>query len=56
MSKEEICDNTVNCLHSMDDEISCSRCPVNCECSGYTMTCHYNTYYPMGHIALKVSY
>ena len=40
VSKEEICDNTVNCLHSMDDEINCNSCPMNCECSGYTMTCH----------------
>ena len=40
VSREEICDNIVNCLHSMDDEISCSNCPVNCECSGYTMMCH----------------
>ena len=40
MSREEICDNIVNCLHSMDDEISCDNCPVNCEFGGYTMTCH----------------
>ena len=40
VNKEEICDNTVNCLHSMDDEISCNNCPVNCECSGYSMMCH----------------
>ena len=40
VNKEEICDDTVNCLHSMDDEISCNSCPMNCECSGYTMTCH----------------
>ena len=39
VSKEEICDDTVNCLHSMDDEISCASCPMNCECSGYTMIC-----------------
>ena len=42
VSKEEICDDTVNCLHSMDDEISCKSCPRNCECIGYTMTCHLN--------------
>ena len=40
VSKEEICEDTVDCLHSMDDEISCNSCPMNCECSGYTMTCH----------------
>ena len=40
VSREEICDNIVNCLHSMDDEISCNNCPVNCECSGYAMICH----------------
>ena len=39
LSKEEICDKTVNCLHSMDDEIICNNCPLNCKCSGYTMTC-----------------
>ena len=40
VNREEICDNIVNCLHSMDDEISCNNCPVNCECSGYAMMCH----------------
>ena len=39
MSEEEICDDTVDCLHLMDDEIS-NSCQMNCECSGYTMTCH----------------
>ena len=39
MSVEEICDNTVNCLHSMDDEIGCNICPTSCQCSGYTMVC-----------------
>ena len=42
MSKEEICDNTVNCLHSIDDEIDCYICPVSCECNGYSVECHLN--------------
>ena len=40
VSREEICDNTVNCLHSMDDEIDCHICPVSCECNGYSVECH----------------
>ena len=39
VSKEEICDNHVNCLYSMDDEIDCHKCPVNCECIGYSVKC-----------------
>ena len=40
VSSEQICDNTVNCLHSMDDEIDCYTCPVSCECNGYSVKCH----------------
>ena len=40
VSKEEICDNHVNCLYSMDDEIGCHKCPDNCECTGYSVKCH----------------
>ena len=40
VSKEEICDNHVNCLYSMDDEIGCHKCPDNCECNVYGMKCH----------------
>ena len=42
ISTEEICDKRVNCLHSMDDELGCVTCPVNCECIGYVMSCHSN--------------
>ena len=42
VSKEEIWDNTVNCLQSMDDEIDCHTCPVSCECNGYNIECHLN--------------
>ena len=40
VSKDEICDNHVNCLYSMDDEIDCHKCPINCECIGYSVKCH----------------
>ena len=40
ISKEEICDNYVNCLYSMDDEIGCHECPYICQCDGYSMLCH----------------
>ena len=40
VSKEEICDNTVNCLHSMDDEIGCYKCPGSCQCNGYSVKCN----------------
>ena len=39
VSKEEMCDNTVNCLYSMDDEIDCYECPINCECNVYNVKC-----------------
>ena len=38
----EICDKRVNCLHSMDDELTCSRCPENCRCKGYVLSCNLN--------------
>ena len=42
ISREEICDRRVNCLYSMDDELGCATCPVNCECTGYVMSCYSN--------------
>ena len=42
ISREEICDEHVNCLYSMDDELGCATCPVNCECTGYVMSCYSN--------------
>ena len=39
VSKEEMCDKTVNCLYSMDDEIDCHDCPINCECNVYNVKC-----------------
>ena len=39
VSKEEVCDKTVNCLYSMDDEIDCHECPINCECNVYNVKC-----------------
>ena len=38
----EICDKRVNCLHSMDDELTCSRCTEKCRCKGYLMSCNLN--------------
>ena len=40
VSREQICDDQVNCLYSMDDEIGCYKCPTNCECHGYSLSCH----------------
>ena len=40
VSNEEICDNTVNCLYSMDDEMDCDQCPATCTCDGYSVECH----------------
>ena len=42
VGKEEICNNHVNCLYSMDDELHCISCPLNCECNGYMVLCHLN--------------
>ena len=50
ISTHEICDKRVNCLHTMDDELECDTCPVNCECRGYVMTCHSNNSEPILHI------
>ena len=40
VSLEEICNNHVNCLYTMDDEVGCFECPVACECNGYSIACH----------------
>ena len=40
VGREQICDNQVNCLYSMDDEIGCYKCPANCECNGYSLLWH----------------
>ena len=40
VSKEEICDNHINCLYSMDDEIECYKCPGACEFNGYSVECN----------------
>ena len=42
VGKEEICDNQIDCLYSMDDELHCFSCPLNCECNGYMIICHLN--------------
>ena len=42
VSTHELCDKRVNCLYTMDDELGCDTCPVNCECRGYVMTCYSN--------------
>ena len=42
ISAAEICDKRVNCLYSMDDELGCGKCPVDCQCRGYVMSCHSN--------------
>ena len=42
ISAFKICDKRVNCLYSMDDELGCGKCPVNCQCRGYVMSCHSN--------------
>ena len=39
VSKEEICDQTVSCLYSMDDEVGCHSCHPDCECKGYSVSC-----------------
>ena len=43
ISTEHICDNHVDCLYSMDDEMGCVMCPANCECRGYVITCYSDT-------------
>ena len=40
VSTNEICDNHINCLYSMDDEMGCYECHVNCTCSGYSVFCN----------------
>ena len=42
VSREEICDNHINCLYSMDDEIGCFTCPDDCRCAGYSISCNVN--------------
>ena len=42
ISTTEICDKRVNCRYSMDDEMGCGKCPANCQCRGYVMSCHSN--------------
>ena len=42
ISAAEICDTRVNCHYSMDDELGCGKCPPNCHCRGYVMSCHSN--------------
>ena len=42
ISTDELCDKNINCFYSMDDELGCDTCPVNCECGGYVMSCHSN--------------
>ena len=50
ISTAEICDKRVNCLYSMDDELGCGKCPVNCQCRGYVMSCYSkNTEYIVQH-------
>ena len=39
VSSEEICDNNINCLYSMDDEVGCNKCPDHCHCEGYSLSC-----------------
>ena len=43
ISIDHICDKYVDCFYSMDDELSCESCPVNCECRGYVITCYSNS-------------
>ena len=38
MGREEIYDGNVNCLHSMDDDIGCYKCPHTCHCEGYSIS------------------
>ena len=42
VSEEEICDQTVSCLYSMDDEFDCHRCHHDCECIEYSVSCTLN--------------
>ena len=42
VSTKEICDKHVNCRYSMDDEIGCYNCPLNCQCEGYSVSCKVN--------------
>ena len=42
VGREEICDKHINCLNSMDDEIDCHACPLNCVCEGYSASCYLN--------------
>ena len=42
IATNEICDRNINCFHSMDDELGCHDCPINCYCQGYVMSCHVN--------------
>ena len=37
----DICDGTLHCKNSLDDELFCDSeaCPLHCQCSGYTVVC-----------------
>ena len=47
ISIDDLCDNNIDCFYSMDDELGCRICPMNCECSGYVMSCHANNSYQL---------
>ena len=42
VGNDEICDNNINCLYSMDDEMGCNKCPDSCHCDGYSLSCEVN--------------
>ena len=49
-----ICDNKVDCLYSADDELYCQPCPVQCQCSGYSILCEqYPSMYEIYHKYVK---
>ena len=39
VSTSEICDGQFNCQYSLDDEITCNKCPNECTCQYYFMSC-----------------
>ena len=39
--QENVCNGTVHCKLSNDDEMGCASCPRNCECDGYVTQCSF---------------
>ena len=39
VSFDDVCDESLDCRYSPDDEVNCPPCPEGCVCEGYMMTC-----------------